>query len=177
MTDAGLLSVSQIKLALKRLGQMAYDQGEVLELVIVGGSAMALLFGCRDSTEDVDAITLRPYQKQLVRELSSKVADELGLSKSWLNDAAKGFLIGFDPGPTLLTVVGLTAIAPTLAQMLAMKLGAWRDDVDIADARILLENIEGEKNEVWTSVEPFLAPGKNLKAQYAFEDLWEQIHE
>lgn len=57
--------------------------------------------------------------------------------------------------------------------MLAMKLSAWRDDLDIADDHLLLGRLEGEREEVWAAVEPFLVPGRELKAQYAFADLWE----
>ena len=54
-----------------------------------------------------------------------------------------------------------------------MKLSAWRDDVDIDDARLLLGKLAGDKAAVWRQVEPHLVPGRELKAQYAFEDLWE----
>jgi hypothetical protein len=29
---------------------------------------------------------------------------------------------------------------------------------------------------VWKRVEPFLAPGGELSAQYAFQDLWESLY-
>ena len=58
-------------------------------------------------------------------------------------------------------------------QLLAMKLGAWRDDLDIDDARLLMSKIEGTKTEIWARVEPHLVPGRELKARYAFEDLWD----
>jgi hypothetical protein len=61
-------------------------------------------------------------------------------------------------------------------QLLAMKLSAWRDDVDIADARLLLSKLEGSRDGVWSWIEPFLVPGRELKARYAFEDLWELEH-
>ena len=54
-----------------------------------------------------------------------------------------------------------------------MKLTAWRDDLDIDDARLLLSQLQGERDEVWEQIEPFLVPGRELKAQYAFADLWE----
>lgn len=54
-----------------------------------------------------------------------------------------------------------------------MKLSAWRDDLDIDDARLLMSEIEGTKTQVWEQVEPHLVPGRELKARYAFEDLWE----
>ena len=57
-----------------------------------------------------------------------------------------------------------------------MKLSAWRDDVDIDDARHLLQNLEGPRQQVWAKVEPYLVPGTQLKAQYAFLDLWEDVY-
>ena len=59
-----------------------------------------------------------------------------------------------------------------------MKLCAWRDDVDIADASRLLSDIVPVTNrvEVWQRVVPYLVPGRELKAQYAFEDLWESVY-
>ena len=65
-----------------------------------------------------------------------------------------------------------------MEQMLAMKLSAWRDDVDIADARRLLQELASPKDKakIWTKVERFLVPGDELKAQYAFRDLWESLY-
>jgi hypothetical protein len=54
-----------------------------------------------------------------------------------------------------------------------MKLSAWRDDLDVADARRLLEDVTGDRDEVWCEIEPYLVPGEELKAQYVFADLWE----
>ena len=54
-----------------------------------------------------------------------------------------------------------------------MKLSAWRDDVDISDASRLLEEIEGERDDIWREVERYLTPGNELKAQFAYADLWE----
>jgi hypothetical protein len=59
-----------------------------------------------------------------------------------------------------------------------MKLSAWRDDIDVADARRLLQElaISGGRDQVWTEVEPFLVPGGELKARYALDDLWETFY-
>lgn len=108
-----------------------------------------------------------------VREIISEVGGELGLEKGWLNDGMKGFLHGVALGEIVLDEPGITVRALAPEQLLAMKLTAWRDDVDIEDARALLGLLEGEKDAVWTRVQPFLVPGRELKAQYAFEDLWE----
>jgi predicted nucleotidyltransferase len=71
-------------------------------------------------------------------------------------------------------VLVVRALAPP--QLLAMKLSAWRDDLDIEDARLLLSKIEGDRERVWEQVEPYLVPGRELKSEYAFEDLWESEH-
>jgi len=57
-----------------------------------------------------------------------------------------------------------------------MKLSAWRDDVDIEDARRLLQALQGDQEQIWAAVEPYLFPGTELKAQYAFLDLWETTY-
>ncbi len=50
---------------------------------------------------------------------------------------------------------------------------SMRDDIDIADARRLLQEMSGSREDIWHAVEPYLVPGDELKAQYAFADLWE----
>jgi hypothetical protein len=58
-----------------------------------------------------------------------------------------------------------------------MKLCAWRDDLDINDARLLLSLFAGSREEVFSRIRPFLVPGRELRAQYAFDDLWEAHRE
>jgi len=84
--------------------------------------------------------------------------------------------VGVSEGEVLYSAPGIEARAPALEQLLAMKLSAWRDDVDIADARRLLEELvksNHDRGELWKRVEPYLVPGDELTAQYAFLDLWE----
>ena len=97
----------------------------------------------------------------------------LDLPENWLNDGAKGYLNGVLPGKVLLDRPSLLVRALAPQQLLAMKLSAWRDDVDIADARVLLRDLMGDRPKVWGMVELFLVPGRELKAKYAFDDLWE----
>jgi hypothetical protein len=162
--------------AFERLGQLAKARGMKIELALVGGALMVLAFGARNSTRDIDAVIIAPSDARTVRELAQIVADERGWPVDWLNDGAKGFLIGLSHGPVVLTAPGIEVRRPAIAQLLAMKLSAWRDDVDIADARRLLQEASGVREEVWQAVEPFLAPGSELKARYAFDDLWEALH-
>ncbi len=172
------LARDEIVNGLERLGQLAEEDGVKVELVVIGGAAMVLAYGARLSTRDVDVVILAPREATIVRQLARRVANERNWPEDWLNDAAKGYLVGISDGPELLSVPGLRVRAPSVAQLLAMKLSAWRDDIDVADARRLLQELArvSERNEVWQAVEPFLAPGDELKAQYALDDLWEALH-
>jgi predicted nucleotidyltransferase len=106
------------------------------------------------------------------------VAEERGWEADWLNDGAKGFLHGLSSGGVLVQSRGIEVRQVSAAQLLAMKLSAWRDDTDINDAkRLLLEFPEDSLEMVWDRVEVFLIPGAALKARYALEDLWGETHE
>jgi hypothetical protein len=169
---------SEIQEGLKRLGELAQAKGIHIQLMLVGGAVMVLHFDARISTRDVDAVTLQPREARLVRELAKQVAEEFDWSDDWLNDGAKGYLVGISKGPVVFNAPGIEAFAPSLEQLLAMKLCAWRDDIDISDARRLLEEIgRGRKrDDVWKGIEPFLVKGDELTAQYAFWDLWETLY-
>ena len=172
------ISREEIVGALERLGQLAETENEQIELLLVGGALMVLEFGTREATRDVDAVTVLPEEAHRVRKWAETVAAELGWPADWLNDGAKGFLVGTSAGPVVLSAPGIRVRRPSVAQLLAMKLCAWRDDVDIADASRLLQEASPGKSmdEVFAMVSPHLVPGSELKAQYALADLWESAH-
>lgn len=177
MKDMALLSQEEIVEALTRLGALAQERGNQIELLAVGGAVMVLAYGARPATHDVDVLILPPEEAAVTRSLARQVAQELGWADDWLNDGAKGYLVGVSQGPIIFSAPGIVMRRPHVAQLLAMKLSAWRDDVDIEDARRLLREMAGVQDEIWQAVEPFLVPGQQLKAHYAFLDLWETIHE
>ena len=172
-----LLTRHDIVTALERLGQLALADGYTLHLVIVGGAAMVLGYDARQSTQDIDALFLPPPEARVVRAWAAIIALENGWPNDWLNDAAKVYLTGFSNGPVLFEAPGIEVRQPAI-ELLAMKLSAWRDDVDIADASRLLAALgtARDRAEVWQRLVPCLVPGRELKAQYAFEDLWESLY-
>jgi hypothetical protein len=105
------------------------------------------------------------------------VAKENNWPADWLNEGAKGFVYGTSEPQSVVSFEGIEVLAPAPEQLLAMKLGAWRDELDIRDATALLHLLSGEREQIWHSIEPFIAPPGRLKARYAFEDLWEQTHD
>jgi hypothetical protein len=163
----------EIAEGIERLGQLAVESGIEIELILVGGALMVLRFRARESTRDVDVAILAPAEVHKVRELARRVGEEHGWPDDWLNDGAKGYLIELSSGPVVLSSPGIEVRSPATAQLLAMKLSAWRDDVDITDASRLLEEMKGGRDEIWREVEPYLIPGNELKARYAYADLWE----
>ena len=175
-----LLTRPQIEGALRRLGELALQHGESIELLAVGGAVMVLAYEARLATHDVDAVSLKPGLSPLVRGLVKQVAEELDWPDDWLNDGARSFLVGLSDGGVIYAAPGIIVHCPALTQLLAMKLSAWRDDVDIQDADRLLRELadlgDEDQEALWAAVEPFVVPGQELKARYAFLDLWESIY-
>ena len=69
--------------ALERLGQLAEARATKIELALVGGALMVLVYEARESTRDVDAVILAPREASLVRELAQAIAAERGWPEDW----------------------------------------------------------------------------------------------
>ncbi len=169
------LSKDEIQRAFEELSAELGRAERAHELVILGGAALIMLYEARESTRDVDAIVAG----RAVMDASKRIATKIGLPPDWLNDGAKGYVHGLAIGDAVFSSPSLVVKTLAPQQLLAMKLSAWRDDVDIDDARLLLSNIldlrgARPKDEVWSSIEGHLVPGRELKARYAFDDLWEE---
>jgi hypothetical protein len=169
------MSADDIKQAFAELSFELERKHRRAEMIVVGGAALVLLFGARPSTKDVDAYFVQP-EAALLREAAEAVAGRLDLPNDWLNDGAKGYFVGITTGEVLYQSSSLTVHAASTAQLLAMKLAAWRDAIDRADARLLLARMAGSADEIWRAVERFVPPPDRDKASYALEDLWETIH-
>lgn len=170
------LSRDQIIQALTRLGELAQADGHTLTLVVVGGAALVLRYNARMSTQDVDAFFMTPPERRHTRAWADVVARELGLPSDWLNDGAKGFMQGVTYGPLLIDMPGIRVFQVRSEQLLAMKLSAWRDEQDEDDAQTVLRDLAqtyASKDALWSAVAPYAT---NLKAQYAFEELWEDMY-
>jgi len=169
------LSSADIRTAFDALSAEFERGGERAEIVVVGGAAVVLLFEARQTTKDVDAFFFMPDASR-VRSAAARVAQHLDLPEDWLNDGAKGYLVGVTRGDVLYQSAFLIVHAASLPQLLAMKLAAWRDAVDRDDAKLLMTRMPGSAADVWDVVKPFVPPHQLNKASYAFQDLWEAIH-
>jgi len=173
-----LLNKEEILAGLKRLGELANLRHVDIKLLLAGGALMVIAFEERFSTKDVDAVILAPEETRAVRELATRVAAEYGWPEDWLNDGIKGYIKRLEPNAVVFTAPGIEVLRPDLAQVLGMKLSAWRDDVDISDAKRLLRELRTTENreQLWNRIESYLLHGQKLKARYAYLDLWEDTY-
>lgn len=119
-------------------------------------------------------------QQEITKALTrlGELASEKGHQVELLAIGGAVMVLAYDARPAThdVDVLILSPKEARITRDLAMKLSAWRDDVDIEDARRLLQELAGTQDEIWQAVEPFLIPGQQLKAQYAFLDLWETTY-
>ena len=174
--ETRFLTRDQIEQALRRLGEIAVSESQTIEILIVGGAAMMLGYNARPATRDVDGVFFEPPPASVIRRWIEQVASSTDLPDDWLNDAAKGFLVGLSRGRKVFSAPGIDVWQPLPEQLLSMKLSAWRDSRDIGDARTLFGDLTKSFNrsEIWSRMEPFLVPGCELKCQLAFNDLWDE---
>lgn len=170
------LSADDIRRAFVALSEELERAQRHAEMIVFGGAALVLLFRARESTKDVDAYFVTP-EASTIRSAAEAVAERLELPVDWLNDAAKGYVVELTTGAILYESGALTIRAASTPQLLAMKLAAWRDAVDRGDARLLLSQIAGTADQIWSVVKQFVPAHLLDKASYAFEDIWETLHE
>jgi hypothetical protein len=135
-------SKEELEKMLSLLNEQLRKNGVTGEICIVGGAAMVLAFGSRESTRDIDALVMAPAS---VRTAAEQLAEANGLPTDWLNDGAKGFASG---QPTeikeILKFSHLRVVAPSAEYILAMKCLAARvglDEHDKEDAKFLIKNL------------------------------------
>lgn len=134
------LGASRVRELLVALSARLEAEGAEAHLFIVGGAAMALAYDGQRVTRDVDAI-FEPAST--VRRIVEDLGAERGLEPDWLNDAAKAFMPGDDPGRVVVfESEALYVEVPAPGYLLAMKLHASRDEADLDDAAILFGKLD-----------------------------------
>ncbi|MFN4002638.1 hypothetical protein [Microcella sp.] len=135
MTEAyRQLSAAEIRELLRELLDRAAADGIEIDAYIVGGAAMALQLGREQLTPDVDGL-FRPFDA--VVRIGRTMADEHGLSPTWINENARPFIVFDinDPQHFVDVAVGshIIRVASPRA-LLAMKMARYarKDYADIA---------------------------------------------
>ena len=100
------LTGDEITQALLQLGKQTHSQSYTIELLVVGGSAMVLLYNARPATRDFDAVIPSP-QARIVSNLAHQVAEAQDLPGDWLKDGAKGHVVGLSEGEPVCSSPGI----------------------------------------------------------------------
>ena len=140
------------------------------EMMVVGGTAMALCFDALRRTKDIDAI-FEP--KSRIYEIAERLAEERGLPREWLNDAAKGFYAPGQAGErVVLDLPGLVVRAPSAEYLLAMKAVAARPE-DLEDVRFLARHLHlGSVEDALSIVERYYPWARiPARAQFFLEEI------
>lgn len=168
-----MLRKEQIIQLFEELNSELIQKSETAEVGIVGGAVMCLVFNARASTRDVDGV-FKPTS--LVRKLVAKIAENHNLPTDWLNDAAKGFIVGHFQKQEVLNLSNLRVWAPDAKYMLAMKcISARWDSHDKDDVIFLIRYLKLKKpNQVFKLIEDYY-PKKQIpaKTQFLIEEVME----
>jgi hypothetical protein len=144
--------------ALKELIDELNARSVSARIYIVGGAAMALGFGARDLTQDVDA---RYSPKDVVEEIAEAIGVRHGLPSGWLNNRAAMFIspVMDDPSPRRFMQEGKVEVLIASAEvMLAMKLRASRPRLDREDIRFLCHTLKISTTEEAIAVFKYYYP-------------------
>lgn len=167
------LTRDQIVLLLHELDAELTRAGQRVDMLLVGGSVMTIVFQAREQTKDIDAI-FEPEAP--VRAAVARIAARENLAADWLNDAARGFLSPagqFDP---YLDGAALRVYVASAEYMLAMKILAMRAEdrsPDFADIRFLCRYLGVTTAEQAMDIVERYYPVSRLQPrnQFALEEL------
>jgi hypothetical protein len=166
---------------LRRLAE-EFQLAAPVKIIVIGGAAMALAYGARRTTRDVDAVLDCATSREVLRA-ADRIREEFGLDSGWLNENARhaGFLV--EPileGPTVLATPTTIVVAPSLEHLTAMKLSAIRDDTDIDDAFMLLRRFQAAGHDAegtWSAIGGLVSAGARSKARYNLLKIWDLLDE
>jgi len=168
-----LLGAEQIRALLIELGRRLEARGIEARLFLVGGAAMALAFGRRRVTRNLDAV-FEP--KREIYDEAARMARERGLPEDWLNDGVKGLLPDREPpaeGVGSFTAPGIQVGVASAEYLFAMKAQAARQETDGDDLRRLAAVLHLDTLDAALAlVERFYGPSQlQPKTQLLLEDL------
>jgi len=132
---------NDIEKYLRMVGQELDEKGLSFDIILLGGAAMLIEVGNRDSTYDIDTYFLPDFAA--IFKAAAVVAGREGLPDGWLNDAAAGSTYFFKKQPPTKLwkkFPGLNVYTASADYLFVTKVMASRpkDDVDIiALAKIL----------------------------------------
>jgi len=171
--------------ALRRLGELAQNEGIKLEISIYGGSAFLLAYNSREATKDIDAL-LKP--KEEGERLAKVVTRELDLTEDWINsDVAQFISPKVESKRRLAEIEAATELivhVPSAEYLLAMKALACRRPIgayqgDLEDLLFLIHEMKIRSLEqIQEAIDRFYPDDTiRLKDRALLQSLIDQSHE
>lgn len=169
---------------LRRIDELAREEGVLVEMTLYGGAALAIAYDLRDTTRDVDVAIHTQTGKAM--ELIRRVADENEWDENWINDGVKGFLSAneevarmeaFDNGEAGLSIFVASPRYLFAMKCLAMRVGEAGHDGDRED----IENLAGlagvrTTQEALDLISSFYPDNQvSAKVQFGVEEIMEKI--
>ena len=176
-----------LEAAFEALGAAARRDGKIVEIAVYGGAAMVFTFGARPSTKDVDAVF--DDNREWVRGVAARIADENGWDTAWINDGVKGFLSEADGVSTSMRLLRgypderepgvrvLVAQPEYLFAMkaIAMRVGGYGGADDIGDLKLLARALGiGSVGDALTLVERYYPAARvPPRTRFGLEELFD----
>ncbi|HVA60794.1 MAG TPA: hypothetical protein VNG13_09720 [Mycobacteriales bacterium] len=175
--DSPLLDGDQVRALLTDLGERLAARGIEARMFLVGGAAMALAFGRRRVTRDLDAV-FEP--KREIYEEAAALARARGLPEDWLNDGVKGLLpdkVRPIEGTSSFSAPGIRVGVASPEYLFAMKAQAARQEIDGDDLRTLAKALKIENlQQALELVDRFYGANQlTMKTQLILEGLLEEM--
>jgi hypothetical protein len=135
MPDA--ITPEEVRELLEDLATRLNDAGITAGIRVVGGAALSILDKDRRSTSDIDAVII---PAGVAADIVTDLANERGLPKNWLNDAALAYIppVGPDDWVEVIRRGDVRVSIGSVHMLLAMKLLANRGVRDSDDIAFLL---------------------------------------
>lgn len=169
-----MLSNKEIDKYLLEINEYLKEDDNTGEIVLAGGAVMALIYGARESTRDVDAL-FKPSTE--MRNIIEKVAKKNKLSSDWLNDSVKGFFTDKMNTIVYKEYSNLVIYALDTEAMLALKLTSARFDSKDQEDSIFLMKCLNIKNidQLYKIVDKYIPKNrKTINSHYFIQDTFEK---
>lgn len=169
-----MLSNKEIDKYLLEINEYLKEDNKTGEIVLAGGAVMALIYGARQSTRDVDAL-FKPSTE--MRNIIEKVAKKNKLSNDWLNDSVKGFFTDKMNTIVYKEYSNLVIYALDTEAMLALKLTSARfDSKDQEDSIFLMRWLKIKNvDQLYRIVDEYIPKNrKTINSHYFIQDTFEK---
>lgn len=169
-----MLNVKEIENYLIEINENLKQKNKTGEIVLAGGAVMALVYGARNATKDIDALFEPSIE---MREIIEKIARKHNLQKDWLNDSVKGFFTNKMQTDVYKEYSNLTIYSINAEAMLAMKLTSARfESNDQEDSLFLMNHLKiNSIEQLYRIIEKYIPKNRRtINSHYFIQDTFEK---